>query len=461
MSNLNEESILDIENKAQQIINENVDNKQAKDDRPSIMFCCPGSVLDITSGAAISLLTILEGFAKKGFRAIALQATVFDSGHGGEHIMKAGHDQQKDKPIWRSELNGVEHLIVKTSHFRRHLMTVQQEEIYVTLFRNEVKFRKPDFILLWGGLILERTLMREAKDANIPIVFYLVNPGYKDPSVFKDVDVIITDTESTAKLYKERHNFDCQVVGKFIHKDRVVPPIPRKPEFITLINPSFEKGISFFMPLAMLAGKKYPKIKFLVCQSRGRWNEALKRFNLKATDFKNVVIIGHQHDMRRVYEVTRALLLPSLWHESGARVIAEAQLNGIPVLASDTGGSGELIEDGGKVIPISQEIREKKIEILAKEVDLEPWLDEIHKIWTDADHYQSLSALATLSSKKFEIDSSIERMIKALRPSVIKSKGGQVDWPVYPQKVKNASTSNSSKIVKKTEEKKKKKQILH
>ena len=47
-----------------------------------------------------------------------------------------------------------------------------------------------------------------------------------------------------------------------------------------------------------------------------------------------------------------AVLLPSLWHESGARVIVEAQVNGIPVLASDTGGSAELIGRGGRVFPV-------------------------------------------------------------------------------------------------------------
>ena len=32
---------------------------KSRDSRPSILFCCPGSVLDITSGAALSLRSIL------------------------------------------------------------------------------------------------------------------------------------------------------------------------------------------------------------------------------------------------------------------------------------------------------------------------------------------------------------------------------------------------------------------
>jgi len=326
------------------------------DKRPSILFCCPGNILEISSGAALSLRTILAALVKKGFRSVALQATIFDSSHGGEHIMKAG-ESQADKPIWRTEVNGVDHLIVKTgSHIRRY-MTCQEEETFMNLFRAEITHRRPDMIFLWGGLVLERLMMKEAREAGIPVVFYLVNEGYRDKTVFKDVSVIVTDTEATAKLYKERHGFDCQVVGKFIDPEEFVPKVPRRPDYITFINPSFEKGVSLFMPLAKLAAKVCPEVKFLVVQSRGRWAEAMQVLKFKPEDFPNVFVIGHQTDMRPVYASTRALLLPSLWHESGARVIAEAQLNGIPILATNTGGSSELIGNGGRVFDVAEEVR--------------------------------------------------------------------------------------------------------
>lgn len=419
-------SPIEISENAEKALKDSMGHQEKKvDTRPSILYCCPGNILDITSGAALSLRTILASFAKRGFRATAIQATIFDSPQGGHHVMEAGK-QQADKAIWRTVDDGVEHLIVKTRAYRRHLMTVQEEETLVQLFRNELKFRKPDFIFLWGSLILERTIMREARDAHIPVAFYLVNPGYKDITVFKDVSVVISDTHATAKLYKERLGLDCKVVGKFISTAALKSTVPRKPDYFTFINPSFEKGVSVFMPLAKLMAKESPEIKFLVVQSRGVWANALNILKFKPEDFPNVTVIGHQHNMKPIYASTRALLLPSLWHESGARVIAEAQINGIPILASNTGGSAELIGKGGKTFDLPENVREKKNEVLVTESDLRPWVDEIKRLYSDQSYYQKLCEQVDLESKQHDIEHNTQRFINAVAEDVRKSKIKQI-----------------------------------
>jgi glycosyltransferase involved in cell wall biosynthesis len=427
--NIDPESTLEIAEVAEQAVQKAEENvaPSVVDNRPSILFCCPGSILDVTSGAALSLRTILSALVAQGFRAVALQATIFDSQQGGEHVMEAGK-QQTDKPIWRTWINGVEHLIVKTGGFRRHVMTCQEEETYVNLFRAELQHRRPDMVFLWGGLTLERTVMREARDAGIPVVFYLVNPGYKDKTVFKDVSVVITDTQATADLYKERFGFDCKVTGKFIDVSEIRPEESRRPDYITFINPSYEKGVSVFMPLAKIMAKECPEIKLLVVQSRGRWGEAMKVLKFTREDFPNVVVIGHQRDMRPVYASTRAILLPSLWHESGARVIAEAQLNGIPILASNTGGSAELIGKGGKVFDIPQEVREKRTEAIVTEEVLRPWIDEIKRLWNDQAYYAGLCKKVEKEALQHDLAQNAKRFIAAVSAEVLKSKG--IELPV-------------------------------
>lgn len=413
-------SPLDIEVSAQEAVNQYQVTASAVDDRPSILFCCPGSVLDITSGAALSLRTILAALAKKGFRAIALQATIFDSPQGGEHVMKAG-EPQKDKPIWRTFIHDVEHLIVKTGSSQRRFMTCQEEENYISLFRSELKNRRPDMVFLWGGLTLERSIMREAKDVGIPVVFYLVNPGYNDLSVFKDVSVILTDTQATADLYKKRHGFDCIPVGKFINSEEVCFQGVRDPKYITFINPSFEKGVSVFMPLAKLAAERYPEIKFLVVQSRGLWSTALKILKFQEEDFPNVKVIGHQLDMRPIYGNTKAVLLPSLWHESGARVIAESQINGIPVIASNTGGSAELVGRGGFVIDISEVVAQKKTEVVITESELIPWLEAIRMMWHDQNKYTTICEAVKIEAKKHDVEHNADQFIAAVAPYILSS----------------------------------------
>jgi hypothetical protein len=73
-----------------------------RDDRPSILFASPMNVLDITSGASLSMRTLLAAMAAKGYRARALQATMFDSPQGGAHVLKAG-EAHKDKKILARE----------------------------------------------------------------------------------------------------------------------------------------------------------------------------------------------------------------------------------------------------------------------------------------------------------------------------------------------------------------------
>lgn len=417
-------SPLEITSNAEKALSETIENEkreQKVDNRPSILFCCPGSILDITSGAALSLRTILTSLARRNYRSIALQASIFDSPQGGAHVMESGKPQQ-DKPIWRAYVDNVEHLIIKTGAPKRHLMIVQEEETFIQMFRNELKFRRPDMIFLWGSLILERTIMREARDAGIPVVFYLVNPGYKDITVFQDVSVIITDTKATAQLYKERFNFDLKVVGKFIGPE-LRSAVERKPEFFTFINPSFEKGVSVFMPLAKLIAKEHPEIKFLVVQSRGRWENALQVLKFAPTDFPNVTIINHQHDMRPVYASTRVLLLPSLWHESGARVIAEAQINGIPIIASNTGGSAELIGKGGKVFDLAEDVKDKKGEVLISDTSLREWVDEIFRLQEDEAYYSDLCKAVEKEAEQHDIEKNTSKFIAAVDEYVQKNKG--------------------------------------
>jgi len=425
------------------------------DSRPSILFAAPMNVLDITSGAALSMRTLLASLAARGFRAVALQATLFDSTHGGEHVMKAG-EEHKDKDILRAEVLGVEHFIVRTVAARRDLMTCREQEIYIKRFREEILFRRPDMIILWGGLLLEMTVMREAREAGIPVVFYLVNSGYKHKETFRDVSVIVTDTQATADLYRKLHGLTCHPIGKFIDPG-LIKAGERKPTFITFINPSFEKGVNVFMPLAKLAARECPEIRFLVVESRGRWVNALKVFKYQRNDFPNVKIIGHQRNMRPVYGSTRALLVPSTWYESGARVIAEALVNGIPVLGSNTGGSAELVGKGGVIFDLPEDVREKKM-IAAGEDVVRPWLEEIKRIVHDEAYYQQLCRCAEKEAEQHDIRHNTERFLKAVSPVVMASKGKASSSRAPVPTPLNAPSKDGKSILKQALEKKQAKQ---
>jgi glycosyltransferase involved in cell wall biosynthesis len=90
--------------------------------------------------------------------------------------------------------------------------------------------------------------------------------------------------------------------------------------------------------------------------------------------------------MRRIYARTRILLAPSLWEEGWGRVISEAQISGIPVLASNRGGLPESVGPGGLLV--------------AHDAPLDRWRNALSAMWDDVDVYGQLSAAAAKHSRR-------------------------------------------------------------
>src|SRR5262249_20325346 len=65
----------------------------------------------------------------------------------------------------------------------------------------------------------------------------------------------------------------------------------------------------------------------------------------------NVTLLGPVADMRTVYARTALLLVPSQVEDASPRVVLEAQVNGIPVVASAVGGIPEILGAGGVLVP--------------------------------------------------------------------------------------------------------------
>ncbi len=65
----------------------------------------------------------------------------------------------------------------------------------------------------------------------------------------------------------------------------------------------------------------------------------------------NLSIKGPYLDVREFYKTLKALFTPSMWEEAFGRVVVEAGLSGIPVLASNRGGLPEALNGGGLILP--------------------------------------------------------------------------------------------------------------
>ncbi len=160
----------------------------------------------------------------------------------------------------------------------------------------------------------------------------------------------------------------------------------RKQGFITYINPSMQKGATLFLRLVNMAKKKGRDWTFLAVEGRQSMEHFQKQFKVDLAQLPNLWWIPNQWDIRPVYRRTAVLLFPSYWLEASGRSIAEAQLGGIPVLASNHGGMPEQINGGGYLFDIPERYRNDSFQ-MPTEDEARPWFEVLVSLMEDDNAY--------------------------------------------------------------------------
>jgi len=160
--------------------------------------------------------------------------------------------------------------------------------------------------------------------------------------------------------------------------------------FVTMVNPCAVKGISIFTGLAA----RFPRIEFAAVPTWG--TTAIDRAELQK--LPNVTILPPVDNVHEFLAQTRVALVPSLWAEARSRIILEAMVRGIPVIASDVGGLKEAKLGVDYLLPVKPVSRyHSRVDNLMvpmaeiPEQDLTPWYSALHRLTTDRAHYEQLS----------------------------------------------------------------------
>jgi len=147
---------------------------------------------------------------------------------------------------------------------------------------------------------------------------------------------------------------------------------------VTLINPSWEKGIGTLLHLA----DRLPAAEFLAVPS---WASSVEdRAALAARP--NIRCMDPVVDIDELFARTRVLIMPSVWLETFGMSATEAMLRGIPVVASDIGGLPEALLGMPHLLPADAP---------------DQWLPVVSRLLTDRDHYLEVSARSRAAATRF------------------------------------------------------------
>ena len=185
-----------------------------------------------------------------------------------------------------------------------------------------------------------------------------------------------------------------------------LPPVVRAERYrvaprrtnVTFVCPFPTKGVDIALHLAA----QRPDIPFAFVES---WHLPLpRRFALhrRLRTTPNVTYRPRSDDMRAVYREAKALLVPSRTAEGWGRVVSEAQVSGLPVIATDYGALPEAVGPGGILVDPA--------------ADLGEWEDAVARIWDDDAEYERLAALAEAHARRpeFRPAALIEKLLAVL-----------------------------------------------
>jgi glycosyltransferase involved in cell wall biosynthesis len=242
----------------------------------------------------------------------------------------------------------------------------------------------PTLAVVQSGTIVP--LAREFAARGVPTIMFLHNLTYSQMGGDFFAHPLVsyaTVSEFMASALTDRLGVRPTVIPPLIVPERYATASSR--EVATFVNPTPIKGLEIALHLA----RRRPDIAFEFVESWPLRRRERKSLSAALAVLPNVRYQPRVSDMRSVYSRSRLLLAPSQWQEPWGRVVAEAQLNGIPVIASNVGGLPEVVGAGGVLVEPHD--------------DPAAWEKALARVWDDQAAYERLGYAALEYARRPEI----------------------------------------------------------
>ena len=213
----------------------------------------------------------------------------------------------------------------------------------------------PDIIVVQSSVSLTTMVLASLRTGR-PTAVYLhnVEPHQLGGNLMPDPSLLyLSNSEFTAQRWQALYGIHSEVIPPVVQADRYLTGSQTSGQHVLFVNPVPIKGIEILLALAA----QCPDLSFLVIESwnlEPHWRNYCRE---RAQALRNVQWRSPTDDMREMYAQTRVLLMPSVWEESFGRTVVEAQINGIPVLASDRGALPQVVGQGGLTLSLEQPVQ--------------------------------------------------------------------------------------------------------
>ncbi|HEY0546417.1 MAG TPA: hypothetical protein VGC91_13650 [Pyrinomonadaceae bacterium] len=391
---------------------------------PHVLLALPQFPHDPSSGAARTATTICEMLAAAGFAVHAL-ATTASEGDELLDVRRVLADGGIDVHL-TTEGGGATVLRYAHREIEHTLLDINDSELsnwqetyssqYDLLFEEELARFRPQILLTYGGQKGDVRRQRRARSLGCHVVFALFNLGYFSSGFFDQVDSVLTPSEFLSTRYREKLDLHSTSLPTPLHLEDVFVP-ERRPLHVTMINPSIGKGVMFVARLAEELGIHFPEIPFEVIQSRGSNRLLVQAGFVAGFDLRrhrSLIMRPSTWLPRDLYTQTRMLLVPSVAEEASARVVAEALVNGIPVIASERGGLPENCAGSGFIIPLPSQLTlqtRRPVDAAA----VQSWVDIIVALYRDEKLYECACAQARESGKRYLPETVAQQYVEFFR----------------------------------------------